>query len=148
MRSCPGVSAGVGTVRQPLLPCRCFACALLPGARPCLGFRGRSLPSVLMLARPAAQTRVPCVPVPSRVTRIPAALLPGLFLQSDVFVYIHMFISLNIHTSVQFHSVTQSCPTLCNPMNHSTPGLPIHHQLPEFTQTHVHQVGDASLNAC
>ena len=45
--------------------------------------------------------------------------------------------------SVQFSSVTQSCPTLCNPMNHSTPGLPIHHQLPEFTQTHVHRVGDA-----
>ena len=37
----------------------------------------------------------------------------------------------------------QSCPTLCNSMNHSTPGLPVHHQLPEFTQTHVHQVGDA-----
>ena len=44
---------------------------------------------------------------------------------------------------IQFSSVTQSCPTLCNPMNHSTPGLPVHHQLPEFTQTHVHRVGDA-----
>ena len=43
----------------------------------------------------------------------------------------------------QFSSVTQSCPTLCNPMNRSTPGLPVHHQFPEFTQTHVHQVGDA-----
>ena len=42
--------------------------------------------------------------------------------------------------SVQF---TQLCPTLCDPMNHSTPGLPVHHQLPEFTQTHVHWVGDA-----
>ena len=42
--------------------------------------------------------------------------------------------------SVQFNSVTQSCLTLCNPMNHSTPGLPVHHQLPEFTQTHVHRV--------
>ena len=40
-------------------------------------------------------------------------------------------------------SVTQSCPTLCHPMNCSTPGLPVHHQLPEFTQTHVHRVGDA-----
>ena len=46
-------------------------------------------------------------------------------------------------SSVQFSSVTQSCPTLCNPMNCSTPGLPVHHQLPEFTQTHVHWVGDA-----
>ena len=44
--------------------------------------------------------------------------------------------------SVQFSSVAQSCPTLCDPVNHSTPGLPVHHQLPEFTQTHVHQVGD------
>ena len=39
---------------------------------------------------------------------------------------------------IQFSSVTQSCPTLCNPMNRSTPGLPVHHQLPEFTQTHIH----------
>ena len=43
---------------------------------------------------------------------------------------------------VQFSSVAQSCPTLCNPMNHSTPGLPVHHQLPEF-QTQVHRVADA-----
>ena len=46
-------------------------------------------------------------------------------------------------TSIQFSSVPQSCPTLCEPMNHTTPGLPVHHQLPEFTQTHVHRVGDA-----
>ena len=45
-------------------------------------------------------------------------------------------------SSVQFSSVAQSCPTLCNPMNCSTPGLPVHHQLPEFTQTHVHRVTD------
>ena len=43
----------------------------------------------------------------------------------------------------QFSSVAQSCPTLCNPMNHSTPGLPVHHQFPEFVQTHAHRVGDA-----
>ena len=48
-----------------------------------------------------------------------------------------------INYSVQFSSVTQSCPTFCDPMNRSTPGLPVHHQLPEFTQTHVHRVGDA-----
>ena len=46
-------------------------------------------------------------------------------------------------SSVQFSSVAQSCPTLCYPMNRSMPGLPVHHQLPEFTQTHVHQVSDA-----
>ena len=46
-------------------------------------------------------------------------------------------------SSVQFSSVAQSCPTLCDPTNCSTPGLPVHHQLPEFTQTHVHRVSDA-----
>ena len=55
------------------------------------------------------------------------------------------FIAAKTHqfSSVQFSSVTQSCPTLCNPMNHSTPGLPFHHQFPEFTQTHIHRVSDA-----
>ena len=46
-------------------------------------------------------------------------------------------------SSVQFSSVAQSCPTICDPMNRSTPGLPVHHQLLEFTQTHVHRVSDA-----
>ena len=46
-------------------------------------------------------------------------------------------------SSVQFSSVAQSCPTLCDPINCSTPGLPVHHHLLEFTQTHVHRVGDA-----
>ena len=46
-------------------------------------------------------------------------------------------------TSVQFSSFAQSCPTLCDPMNCSTPGLPVHHQLPEFTKTYVHRVSDA-----
>ena len=53
---------------------------------------------------------------------------------------LHIFFLL---TSVQFTSVAQSCPTLCHPMNCSTPGLPVHHQLLEFTQTHVHRVSDA-----
>ena len=52
------------------------------------------------------------------------------------------FFSLQF-SSVQFSLVAQSCLTLCNPMIHSTPGLPVHHQLPEFTQTHVHRVSDA-----
>src|SRR5574337_1233420 len=46
-------------------------------------------------------------------------------------------------SSVQFSPVPQSCPTLCDPMNCNMLGLPVHHQLPEFTQTHVHRVGDA-----
>ena len=49
----------------------------------------------------------------------------------------------SLKTSVQFSSVAQSCPTLCDPINCSTPGLSVHHQLPEFTQTHIHRVGDA-----
>ena len=48
-----------------------------------------------------------------------------------------------VASSVQLSSVAQSCPTLGDPMNHSMPGLPVHHQLPEFTQTHVQWVGDA-----
>ena len=59
-------------------------------------------------------------------------------LQEDSFPsYLHLFLS------VQFSSVAQSCPTLWDSMNRSTPGLPVHHQLLGFTQTHVHWVGDA-----
>ena len=54
-----------------------------------------------------------------------------------------MYGKSNMETYIQFSSVAQSCPTLCDPMNCSTPGFPVHHQLPEITQTHVHQVGDA-----
>ena len=55
-------------------------------------------------------------------------------------VYHHLSISKCIP---QFSSVAQSCPTPCDPMDCSTPGFPVHHQLPELTQTHVHRVGDA-----
>ena len=48
-----------------------------------------------------------------------------------------------LSSSDQIRSVAQLCPTLCDPMNHSTPGLPVHHQLPEFTEIHVHRVSDA-----
>ena len=51
--------------------------------------------------------------------------------------------TLAVENSVQFSSVTQSCPTLCDPMDCSTPGFPVHHQLSELTQTHVHSVSDA-----
>ena len=50
---------------------------------------------------------------------------------------VHKYV-LYVCISIQFSSAAQSCPTLCDPVNHSTPGLPVHHQLPEFTQTHVH----------
>ena len=58
-------------------------------------------------------------------------------------ISIYTFSDMTYLFTSQFSSVTQSCPTLCDPMNRSTPGLPVHHQLPEFTQTHVHQVSDA-----
>ena len=50
---------------------------------------------------------------------------------------------IQIQHVLQFSSVAQPCMTLCDPMNHSTPGLPVHHHLPEFTQTHIYRVGDA-----
>ena len=58
-------------------------------------------------------------------------------------VYSHLAYLTYMQSSVQFSSVAQSCPTLCDPMNHSSTGLPVHHQLPEFTQTHIHRVSDA-----
>ena len=54
-----------------------------------------------------------------------------------------MPVCVSVFIVVQFSSVAQSCQTLCDAMNHSTPGLPVHHQLPKCTQTHVHWVGDA-----
>ena len=57
------------------------------------------------------------------------------------FILVHMWPVQQIRFS--FSLVAQSCPTLCDPMNRSMPGLPIHHHLPEFTQTHVHRVCDA-----
>ena len=65
---------------------------------------------------------------------------------SDIYIYIHthtyIYTHTHTHTSI-FSSVAQSCPTLCDPMNYSTPSLQVHHQLPELTQIHVHQVGNA-----
>ena len=54
-----------------------------------------------------------------------------------------LLLNLTPYSVSTVSSVTQSCLTLCDPMNHSTPGLPVHHQLPEFTQMQVHQVSDA-----
>ena len=66
-----------------------------------------------------------------------------------LFLPTHLYLLYLLHlwsageVPVQFISVAQSCPTLCDPVNRSMPGLPVHHQLKEFTQTHAHQVGDA-----
>ena len=82
--------------------------------------------------------------------RLPTALCPerGDHGGSELYWYRQMWRSAKFvegftQYSVQFSSVTQSCLTLCNPMNLSTPGLPVYHQLPGFTQTHVHWVSDA-----
>ena len=85
--------------------------------------------------------------------RIPCTEEPvGLQFMSSLTLYIEgltfCILYCNDHVKkeiyeVQFSSVTHSCPSLCGPMDCSTPGFPVHHQLTEFTQTHVHQVGDA-----
>ena len=68
-------------------------------------------------------------------------------IQDFMWTYVSLFLGVYPEVEllghvVQFSSVAQSCPTLCNLMNRSTPGLPVHHHLPEFTQTHVHRVSD------
>ena len=75
----------------------------------------------------------------------PKSSHPHPLLQSpkDCSIHLCLFRCLTYRVIIQFSSVTQECPTLCDPMNCSTPGLPVHHHLPEFTQTHVHRVCDA-----
>ena len=80
-------------------------------------------------------------PLPSRTESKSLFLHLCLFCCLAYRVIITTFI--NSIRSDQIRSVDQSCPTLCDPMNSSTPGLPVHHQLPEFTETHVHRVSDA-----
>ena len=65
------------------------------------------------------------------------------FLQRELFYYGHVSLFVVVIFTIQFSSVAQLCPTLCDPMNCSTPGLPVHHKLPESTQTHVPWVCDA-----
>ena len=71
-----------------------------------------------------------------------ARFTPKQYLRQVYVIFMCLFPTTRF-ISVQFSSVAQSCPTLCDPMNPSTPGLPVRHQLPEFTQTHVHRVNDA-----
>ena len=75
-------------------------------------------------------------------------LLPLILTKPDNYFFPCHYLSTEyvcpkLHVLVPFSSFTQSWPALCDPMNHSTPGIPVHHQLPESTQTHVHWVGDA-----
>ena len=69
-----------------------------------------------------------------------------IYIATSMYILIYVTTCENIDNGFLCHtvsSVTQLCPILCDPMNHSTPGLRVHHQLPEFTQTHMHRVGDA-----
>ena len=79
------------------------------------------------------------LPHPYRTTGKTIALTRQTFADKVMSLLFNM-----LSSSVQFSSVAQLCPTLCDPMNHSTPGLPVHHQHPEFIQTHIHRVGDAT----
>ena len=78
----------------------------------------------------------------------PSSILPTILKENSAIIIISHFINIETRilrefSSVQFSSVAQSCPILCDPMNCSMPDLPVHYQLPEFTQTHVHWVSDA-----
>ena len=76
-------------------------------------------------------------------TSLPGSSVHGI-LQARILEWVAIFFFRGSpNSSVQFSSVAQSCLTLCDPMNCSMTGLPVHHQLLEFTQTHVHRVGDA-----
>ena len=72
-----------------------------------------------------------------------ASLLQISFKSASLCWFIYSCCFCCLVASDQIRSVAQSCPTLWDPMNRSTPGLPVHHQLPEFTQTHVHRISDA-----
>ena len=76
--------------------------------------------------------------------RVPPQLYVASFLSSYPALAYSSGLSCQCWTILQFSSVTKSCLTLCYPVDCNTPGLPVHHQLPEFTQTHVHWVGDDS----
>ena len=92
---------------------------------------------------PGKSTGVGCHHLLLELPYNPAIPFPGMYpkeLKARSFLLIYLFL---IGGSVQFGSVAQLCPTLCDPMNCSMPGLPVHHQLPEFIRTHVHRVGDA-----
>ena len=98
----------------------------------------------ILIPHPGTQPVPPAFGVQSRNCRTAREVPQQIFLSVNVCVHIHtlIYVSHIYNISDQIRSVTQSCPTLCDPRNRSTPGLPVHHQLP-FTQTHVHRVSDA-----
>ena len=108
------------------------------GAPPCPPpIPARPVPGHTSQSQPLAVWALELLP-PSFGIRVPSNSRSELTVVRPFLVNSGMF-----PCSVQFSSVAQSCPTLCDPMNRSAPGLPVHHQLPEFTQTRVHRVRDA-----
>ena len=93
-------------------------------------------------------TEVP-VSLPSHVHSLPPISIPTTVVPWLWLITLHWQVIINwspqwpLRFILQFSSVVQLCPTLWDPMNRSMPGIPVHHQLPEFTQTHVHRVSDA-----
>ena len=84
--------------------------------------------------------RLLCVPSPSHSLHSNFPLGNHHFLLHDHYL---LAFTYSLYSCVQFSSVAQSCPTLCDPIDSSMPGFPVHHQLLEFSQTHVHRVSDA-----
>ena len=119
--------------------CRVLSCVV---GRGCLLWRVHSLRKILL-----AFALLPSV-FQGQICLLLQVFLDFLLLHSSPYDEKDIFLGLSSKrscrsSSVLFSSVTQSCPTLCDPMNCGTPGLPVHDQLPEFTQTHIHRVHDA-----
>ena len=89
------------------------------------------------------QTRGKCKEITERAKEQAASINRGWWNEIVLFSVVKDREAWHATVSVQFSSVTQSCPTFCNPMDYSTPGFPVHHQLPELAQIHVYRVSDA-----
>ena len=110
-----------------------------PGVCPCLHHAAES-DSTTSFREQCSYTLLSCPKHLLLHRRKPETLTCLLLLPCHQYLKHHPPLSFS---SVRFSSVAQSCPTLCDPMNRTMPGLPVHHQFPEFSQTHVHRVSDA-----
>ena len=123
--------------------CRVFSCVVGIG---CFLWPVHSLGKTVSLFSALFSTPRPNLPLTPGSSWFPTFAFQSPIMKRTSFLGVSSKRSCRF-SSVQFSSVAQSCPTLCDPMNCSMPGLPVHHQLPEFTQTHIHQVCDAILTS-